>query len=208
MNNQRNKKLLLIFLIIFFAIITSLVIIQNPFIANIDSYIKASIANYESPFVTQIMFSVTKVCNPFGTLVLFLIFGLFLKLKNNISFNIFTISIFSSILLAEIIKILTQRIRPESILLAEQGFSFPSYHATVATIFLLSSFYLLAPEIKEIFSKKIFLTTTAILFPLVAFSRIYLSIHWTSDVVAGIILGYICFLTSSIIIERNHHRID
>ncbi|MCX6717519.1 MAG: phosphatase PAP2 family protein, partial [Candidatus Taylorbacteria bacterium] len=95
------------------------------------------------------------------------------------------------------LKFVTQIQRPSSLL--EQDYSFPSAHVTIATVFLLSSIFYLVPLMKEGFSKTSFALITYIVFPLVAFSRIYLSVHWMSDVIAGIVLGFICFIIAEII---------
>ena len=143
------------------------------------------------------MLSITKILNPIEAVIIFAIFGLFLFLKNRHYFYSFTIATALGTLLPLGLKFLTQIQRPN--LLLEQDFSFPSAHATIATIFLLSSIFFLMPLMKNGFSKNIFKIITYIIFPLVAFSRIYLSVHWTSDVLAGIVLGFICFIISEII---------
>ena len=66
-------------------------------------------------------------------------------------FYIFTLTTASGFALVEIIKYLVQRARPYNLL--EQGYSFPSAHATIVTIFLLSSIFLLAPLMKKVFTK-------------------------------------------------------
>jgi undecaprenyl-diphosphatase len=195
----KTKAIILSILILLFLTIAFLVANANYFVLHLDIVIRNFFANHQSPSISDLMLSITKVCNPYEGFAIFLIFGLFLFLKDKFYFYIFTVATSLGILLPETVKFFVQRIRPESIHLVEQGFSFPSDHATIATVFLLSSILLLAPNMKKSFSKTIFIWTTSIVFPLVAFSRIYLSVHWTSDVIAGIILGSICFIFSEII---------
>jgi len=193
--NKKNTIIILNFLILFFLVITLLVLNNNAFILNSDQIIHTWIADHQSPSFYNYMLSITNIGDVLGTIIIFIVFGLFLFLKNKTSFYIFTLVTFSGIVLTQIIKYFVQRARPINLL--EQGFSFPSSHAMIATVFLLSSIYLLAPQMKKIFSKNTFLIVTVIIFPLVAFSRIYLSVHWASDVIAGIVLGLICFVFSS-----------
>jgi undecaprenyl-diphosphatase len=144
------------------------------------------------------MISITKIGDVYEVLAIIAIFGLFLLLKNKDYFYSFVITSGLGVTLSWIIKWLVQRARPVNSLM-EYDYSFPSSHATIAAIFLLSSIFLLIPLMKKGFSKNIFATIVCIIFPLVAFSRIYLSVHWTSDVIAGILLGAICFIFSKTI---------
>ena len=177
--------------------ITFLVVTNNTNVTNLDKVIYNFINTHQSSSVYNFLLSITKIGDVFESFIIFLIFGLFLMLKDKNNLYKFIQTTFLGLALVEIIKYFIQRTRPVNPL--ELGLSFPSAHATLATVFLLSSIFLLAPLIKEKISKNIFLTATSIIFPLIAFSRIYLSVHWTSDVVAGIILGSVCFIFSEII---------
>ncbi|MFH0755093.1 MAG: phosphatase PAP2 family protein [bacterium] len=196
---MKNKTIILSFLILIFLIITFFVINQNTFIINLDNIINNFMGNNQIPYINKTMSSITKIGDVYETFIIFIIFGLFLILKNKKKFYIFTFATFLGIISTEIIKHLIQKVRPYNLI--EQGFSFPSAHTVIATIFLFSSIFLLLPMMKENFLKKVFLLIISIIFPLIAFSRIYLSFHWTSDVFAGIILGLICFIFAKIIIK-------
>jgi undecaprenyl-diphosphatase len=146
------------------------------------------------------MLSITKVCNIPESIIIFIIFSIFLILKKKKQlFYLFTTFTALGTLLPFIIKPLIERIRPLSNLLLETDYSFPSGHATIATVFLISSIVIIAPLIKNSFSRKIFILCTSIIFPLVIISRVYLSVHWFSDVLAGILLGSICYILASFV---------
>jgi undecaprenyl-diphosphatase len=87
------------------------------------------------------------------------------------------------------IKEWIHRARPDSMITFSEGFSFPSGHATIATLFiglLLYAFW------KTSLSKqyKIYLTIFSIfLVIMIGASRVYLNAHWFSDVIAGFVLG-------------------
>ena len=104
--------------------------------------------------------------------------------KEKKSFMLISIILVSS-LVAGIFKSIIMRPRPEGLLVLENQagtFSMPSGHATFAgTIY---SFFE-----KKVFPKgKVFLL--ALVF-LTALSRIYLGVHFLSDVLAGLLIGYI-----------------
>ncbi len=84
---------------------------------------------------------------------------------------------------SEFFKIIIQRPRPEGILLIaeQQDYSFPSAHASTAGAWAntMSKFY-------KKYAKAFWLFSL-----LVCFSRIYVGVHYPSDVIAGLIWGYI-----------------
>jgi len=192
----KNKTITLSSLILAFIAITLLAMNNNIFVNSLDNTVHAWIASHQNISFYNLMLSITNICDVYGTIIIYLVFGLFLVLKDKKSFYIFTIATSSGVILTQVVKHLVQRVRPYNIL--EQGPGFPSAHATIAVIFLISSIVLLAPIIKNRFSKNVFILVASVIFTLVAFSRIYLAVHWTSDVVAGIILGSICFIFAQI----------
>lgn len=197
MMNTKTKTYLLTSLIVIFTFIAFLVVNKNNFILNLDNFIYNFFVNNQSQAVSKTMLSITKICNPFEAFTIFIVFGIFLSVKHLKYFHAFAIATFLGAILPIIIKYVTLRTRPSTLL--EQDYSFPSGHATIATVFLLSSIIFLAPYIKRTFSSNLFIIITSIIFPLVAFSRIYIGAHWTSDVIAGVILGAICFITSDLL---------
>lgn len=84
---------------------------------------------------------------------------------------------------AEFFKIIIQRPRPEGLLLIaeQQNYSFPSSHASAAGAWtnIMSRFYKKYAKIFWIFGL------------LVCFSRIYVGVHYPSDVIVGLIWGYV-----------------
>ena len=67
--------------------------------------------------------------------------------------------------------------------LPESGFSLPSGHTTAAMAFALVMF---------IFFRKDFSWLFLLIPLLMAFSRVYFMVHYTSDVITGLIVGAIC----------------
>ncbi len=198
--SQKRKILLLAIFVICLISISLLVKYNNQTVLSFDYYINIYFNSIQSPTLDSLMLSITKVCNIPESILIFLVFGVFLLLKNRKqSFCILTIAAIAGTALPEIIKTATERIRPVSNLLLETDYSFPSGHATMATIFLLSSIFLIAPAIKNNFTRNIFLICTCVIFPLVIVSRIYLSVHWFSDVLTGILLGSICYILASFV---------
>ena len=187
--NTKKSTIISTILVLAFLIITFLVVSKNSFLINFDTSIKTFVESHQFPAISNLMLSVTQIGNVYEASIIFAIFGLFLYLKNKKYFFKFGLATFLGIMFFWIIKLLVLRVRPDSPYLLETDTSFPSGHATMAMIFLLSSIFLLIPLLKNKFSKITFTAIAFIVFPLLALSRIYLSVHFTSDVVAGIILG-------------------
>jgi len=101
-------------------------------------------------------------------------------------------------LLIKIFKELIQRVRPENMLVAETGFSFPSGHATVSIVF----FGLLIAIFSKKKSKIISIIISSILVLLIVFSRIYLRVHWFIDVFGGLVFGGIILVLSLIVLKK------
>ena len=99
------------------------------------------------------------------------------------------LSLGGGLLLNILLKNYIGRVRPLDPFIEQAGFSFPSGHATAAAIFFTLLIYLFVPKIKSMFWKKTLIATSFSLIILSAFSRVYLGVHWLSDVVAGVGFG-------------------
>lgn len=93
-------------------------------------------------------------------------------------------------LFVAIIKTLTHVARPENQLLYSSGFSYPSGHVTGVIIFVgLITYYawLNWSDRKQV--KLLSLVGFGLVVAFVSFDRLYLNVHWFSDVVGGCLFG-------------------
>lgn len=89
------------------------------------------------------------------------------------------------------IKDTVKRARPEaaSRLVAETGFSFPSGHTFTAICLYGVLTFFVVNKVKNPIVKLIFGLLGIFLILSVSFSRVYLGVHWPSDVIASFIVG-------------------
>lgn len=126
---------------------------------------------------------------------------LFLLIKN----KKIVLSIISNIViitvLNQLLKRILQRPRPtEFRIVEEKGYSFPSGHSMVSMAFYGYLIYLIYRYIKNKYVKWTLITILSILICLIGISRIYLGVHYTSDVLGGFLLSisYLVIYISSI----------
>ena len=168
-----------------------------------DSFYYHHIAKLISPKMT---FFVKIVTNLGGALVLIAttiaILLFFHKKKYGILIMINLITVF---LLNLLLKFIFARPRPLDInIITESGYSFPSAHAMVATAFYGFIIYLLWHDHK-INKKRKYLYTIllCIIIFCICVTRIYLGVHFASDVVGGIFFSIIYLIIFTSILERN-----
>jgi len=94
-------------------------------------------------------------------------------------------------ILGNLIKFAVQRARPSLSFVQEMGYSFPSNHVLFATILFFLLIYFFAENIKNNFLKNLFIFVNFLFVLFTGFSRIFLNVHWFTDVVGGFVLGII-----------------
>lgn len=155
---------------------------------NIDSVINQNISSIQTPALTKLMIFITNIAG-FKILFILSLILLFILIRKKKNILLFISSIVLGLVSYLSLKYLFQRIRPENALIEASGYSFPSGHATMATIFFLIVIYSFKEDIKNSLLKYLFIGLNILLILLMGFNRIYLSIHWFTDIIIGFLLG-------------------
>jgi undecaprenyl-diphosphatase len=146
----------------------------------------------QTPLLTTIMTEVT----PLGTgAVVLMIVGVsaaFLwHTEHKHSARLLLASTAGSILLNNVLKLFFNRDRPDVFVWQTHAASssFPSGHAMSATVVYGTVAYLLARLQKHRWARMLTLFAAVLMITLICFTRLYLGVHYPSDVLAGIVIG-------------------
>ncbi len=182
---MKKKYIFLIFFVICFLGITGLVVSNK--IQPFDDWIYKMIFQIRNDGWDFVMKSITKCANTIPIISAMILIFILLPKKEKIWLGI---SGASMIAVNTIIKSIIQRARPDHLRLVKQGgYSYPSGHAMMAIAiygFLIS--YLASSKLEKK-QKIIFITFFTVLILGIGISRIYVGVHYPSDVIAGFCLG-------------------
>ena len=113
----------------------------------------------------------------------------------------------SSLLLMFVLKFYFQRARPDLPVIGDvSGYSFPSGHALMSVVFYGLFIHMIWHEVKLKWLRIILIILLGMLILLIGFSRVYLRVHYASDVIAGIAVGFIWLVLSLNIIHKIEKR--
>ena len=160
-----------------------------------DEILKLDIYGYDlvskfliSDFVTPIAKNITHLGGAIFLITLSLILLLIIKYKK-IGILIW-LNLGISVLLNQALKFIIQRPRPtEFRIINESGYSFPSGHSMVSAAFYGFLIYLIYKNVKNKYLKWSLITLLNLVILTIGISRIYLGVHYTSDVIAGFLIS-------------------
>ena len=149
------------------------------------------VINFVSFIINTYFTSFFKALTNFGDWYIptMIIVCIFLFIKNKKYFYILSSGYVFSGLIVFVSKLLIQRPRPIKALIdIPKSFSFPSGHTLTSIVFYITLWYLLTYKSNKK-TKIITFIITLFIVILIGISRIYLGVHYFSDVVGGIILA-------------------
>ena len=194
---KKNIFQLLIAGIPFLLFLLILYFVLSKKIENFDTNLYQKVSKLINPTNTKIIKIITFMGSAIGIFLGIIISCTFIK--NNFDRIFLTLGMLGEVTLNNILKVIIKRPRPTiNPLITETNYSFPSGHAlaiTAFTFFLL--FFLWKMPINWIWKFIISIVFLGIIM-LVMFSRVYLGVHYSSDVIAGFLCSasYILIITS------------
>ncbi len=191
-----NNKKYLVVSIIFVLLITAITIISTKIAIKRELYIdnyayNLIVLKLRNDTLTPIMKLITELSNTKTILIIAIILTILVSYLKNIKVAaLIPVNLGIIAIINQILKFIFQRPRPNGFRLIEiGGFSFPSGHAMGSTAFYGLLIYLSYKLIKNKTLKTILIILNTLIIIGIGISRIYLGVHYCSDVVVGTCLS-------------------
>lgn len=199
---DKNKYYLAILLGLF-TLITLALLVASEQIATLDRAISEFIFSWRRTGMTHFFEGLTKFFNPIPVVILVVIVSIWAYYRSNHQKLIslwFVLTIATGgLLLNPLVKNLIQRNRPpiDVRLIMETTYSYPSGHAFIATL-TLTCICLLIETLVPLKDRQRFYLRLIVsgLIVLIMVSRVYLGVHYFTDVIAGCLLALIWLNTT------------
>ena len=187
-------------------IFVSLSFYSSSFITTFDSSLREQVLALRTEWLNEMVLAITHLGDAKVLAGLCLIGAIVLIIMNQIRNSLLLIgSILVSYGLNLLVKSMFQRERPQDYrLLEEDGYSFPSGNAMVGTSFYLFAAVLLYQR----YQKRWILVTGAILPFLLGLSRVYVGVHYPSDILAGFALGIVLVIILTKLTDKRFKQVE
>ena len=182
---DRNNLIVIGLLILLFILVTMFV--SNGLTKNIDNSVYNFIISFRCNFLDNYFKLITKLGNVTYVIIVLGICVLFIRNKN-VVYLCFSMSL--SVIFNYIIKHIIKRDRPNILrLISQGGYSYPSGHTMISLCCYGYLFYYVYKYVKNKYLRISLLILLSIIIISIPISRIYLGVHYFSDIVGGLLLG-------------------
>lgn len=193
---KNNRKMLVAYIAIgLFLVLTLLV--KLHVVKPVDNLLESFVIGIRSDSLTSFMTTITSISRAYFLITMSIV--LLFILKNKKHALLIIINLTCVFLSSQLLKLIFRRARPDGEhLVSVMGYSYPSGHAMVSLAYFGFILYLINKKITNKLLKIILTIITIVLIILIGFSRIYLGVHYATDILAGFLLAsayLIVFLT-------------
>lgn len=188
--NSKIKITIFLFLSILSVLCFTVVafLIKGQRIARFDNSVISSIQGMERPWLTSVMKLFTFIGSTPVVIVISIscLFLFFKFLHHRIELILFVVLVAGTACLNQLLKIIFHRDRPSlHRLIQETGYSFPSGHSMEAFALYAALAFLLWRHVPTKRGRTTVILISIIMILLIGMSRIYLGVHYPSDVVGA-----------------------
>lgn len=170
-----------------FGAITEDILTGDPFLA-VDRWVLSRVLYFRTPAVSRFMLILTRFGGGEAIVVVSLVVGAWLVSRRRFDCLVtYATAITGGGILVTVLKRAIHRMRPisETSLVSIGGWSFPSGHAMMSVILYGMAAYFLVREAVSWRFRLFMVTAAGSLVFMIGLSRIYLQVHYLSDVLAG-----------------------
>jgi membrane-associated phospholipid phosphatase len=166
-----------------------------------DNSVRAWFMSHQNPVVYKLAYAITWIGSPIVMVFVAIAAGVwFYGQRGRSKAGIMVAAPAVGGLVSGVVKVIFGRVRPAgAALLNEKNFSFPSGHAATSAAVMVTLCYVLARERLISWPAAIAIGGTVPL--IVGLTRLYLDVHWTTDVVGGWAVGLMVAALSAALYE-------
>lgn len=178
--------------------------IQSEFISGFENWTYSEIVEHMSPTLTRVLKIITHLGDPISVIVICLILLALSHFRKAYSLLI-SINVILQVFINYSLKLLFARERPDILqLVTEKSYSFPSGHAMINMGLYLMLSICIYKTVKSKKLKYVFICILMILPIIIGLTRVYLGVHYITDILAGWSLGIaITFVVYKIFDKKN-----
>jgi membrane-associated phospholipid phosphatase len=192
-----------------FGAIAEDVVNKDAPLGKIDLDVAAWLHARATPTLTSFMLFVSDLGAPMTVLAMCSVLAIFLLWKRaRYRLLLLVLAVPGGALINVIVKQLVHRHRPifddpiETLL----SYSFPSGHAMGSTVFYGALAAIVVWQVRDWRVSALVTTVAALLIAMICFSRMYLGVHYLSDVTAGVLEGIVWLVTCIFAVAAMRHR--
>lgn len=204
-----NTQLVIGFLVSLAGFIAISLLVRANHIVRFDGYIISFIQSTETAWLTTVMkfFTLIGTIRFIAFLSIFVLFFLLKVLKHRLEILIYLAVVFCTPILNRLLKLYFERARPDLHRLIEiGGYSFPSGHAMNAFSFYSILAFLLWRHVPTQAGRVAVILFSGFMIAAIGTSRIYLGVHYPSDVIAGYLASGFWVTTVICVFQRYQER--
>lgn len=166
------------------------VMVVSTGVIPLDTAVRESIYSLRNPGLNTLMETLTLLGNWQTITILCLLLLAYPQYRFDYGIPVSAVAVVS-VAVNKLIKITIARPRPEDVahLIDESGFSFASGHSASTMAVFLLLIYLIVRNGERGRKPKVLIWVLALAIPVVGFSRIYLGVHYPTDVLGGWLEG-------------------